>query len=112
MRTPRLNRRLALEAPLRTSDGAGGFSRGWFELGALWAEIAPAGPRLLAQPAATETRLPLRITVRGAAHGAPSRPQPGQRFRDGARVYPIASVAESDPQGRYLLCLAHEEAAL
>ena len=111
MRTPRLSRRLKLEAPIRTSDGSGGFSKGWFELGTLWAKVAPAGSRLVAQPGATETRLPLRVTVRAAPFGSPSRPEPGQRFRDGARVFPIASVAD-DAAGRFLLCLAHEEAAL
>jgi head-tail adaptor len=111
MRTPRLSRRLTLETPTRASDGAGGFTKGWTGLGTLWAEVAPAALRTAAQPGATETRLPLKITVRGAPVGAPSRPQAGQRFRDGARVYPIASVAE-DAQGRFLLCLAHKEAAL
>ncbi len=111
MRDPRLRRRLTLEAPIRNPDGSGGFSKGWFELGCLWAEVALAGARLAAQPGATETRIPLRVTVRAAPFGSPSRPEPGQRFRDGARVFPIASVAE-DAQGRFLLCLAHEEAAL
>jgi head-tail adaptor len=111
MRTPRLSRRLSLEAPTRLSDGAGGFTQGWAALGTLWAEVAPAAPRLAAQPGATETRLPLKITVRGAPFGSPSRPEPGQRFRDGARVFPIVAVAE-DLGGRFLLCLAHEEAAL
>ncbi|EYD77117.1 head-tail adaptor, putative [Rubellimicrobium mesophilum DSM 19309] len=111
MRTPRLSRRLRLEAPIHAPDGSGGFTKGWFELGALWAEVAPAGPRLAAQPGAIETKLPLKVTVRAAPYGSPSRPEPGQRFRDGARVFPIASVAD-DAAGRFLLCLAHEEAAL
>ena len=111
MNTPRLSRRLSLEAPTRTADGAGGFTQGWTALGTLWAEVAPAAPRLAAQPGATESRLPLRITVRGAPFGSPSRPEAGQRIRDGTRIFPIASVAE-DFGGRFLLCLAHEEAAL
>jgi head-tail adaptor len=111
MRTPRLSRRLSLEAPTRLSDGAGGFTQGWIALGTLWAEVAPAAPRLAAQPGATETRLPLKIIVRGAPFGSPSRPEAGQRFRDGTRVFPISSVSD-DLGGRFLLCLAHEEAAL
>ena len=40
MSSPRLNRKLVLEAPERVSDGAGGFSEAWVPLGVLWAEIA------------------------------------------------------------------------
>jgi head-tail adaptor len=46
--------------------------------------------------------------VRGAPVGAPSRPVAGQRFREGARIYPILAVAEADPEGRYLVCHAEE----
>ncbi|WP_210527515.1 head-tail adaptor protein [Rubellimicrobium arenae] len=112
MTAPRLSRRLILKAPTRQPDGAGGFTRGWTALGALWAEVAPGTPRVTAQPGLAEARLPLRITLRGAPVGAPSRPVAGQRFRDGARIYAIDSVNESDLGGRFLLCLSHEEAAL
>ena len=112
MRELRLQRRLVLEAPARTPDGLGGFTSAWTPLGTLWAEVLPGTPRVQDQPGATEARLPLRITLRGAPPGAPSRPRPGQRFRDGARLYPITHVAEADPQGRFLLCLASEETAL
>jgi head-tail adaptor len=112
MRTPRLNRRLTLEEPLRTPDDAGGHATAWTELGALWAGIDPAAPRLQTIPAAQGATAPLRITVRSAPPGAPSRPRPGQRFREGARIYGITAVQEADPTGRFLLCLAQEEAAL
>jgi head-tail adaptor len=112
MKAPNLNRRLSLEEPLRTPDGAGGHSTAWTELGALWARIDPLTPRLAPIPAGQATTAPLRITVRAAAPGAPSRPRPGQRFREGARVYAVTAVQEADPQGRFLLCLAQEEAAL
>ena len=36
------------------------------------------------------------------------RPIAGQRFREGARIYPIIAVAEADPEGRYLVCYAEE----
>ena len=52
------------------------------------------------------------VTVRGAPVGDPARPLPQQRFREGARVYQIQSVAEQDAQGRYLACLTHEEVAV
>jgi head-tail adaptor len=50
-----------------------------------------------------------RITVRAAPQGAPSRPKPSQRFRDGARIFSIDAVTESDPGGRFLVCFATEE---
>ena len=112
MRTPRLNRRLTLEEPLRSPDGAGGHHAAWAELGALWAGIDPTGTRVQPIPAAQGTSAPLRITVRAAPPGAPSRPRPGQRFRDGVRFYAISAVQEADPTGRFLLCLALEEGAL
>jgi hypothetical protein len=31
------------------------------------------------------------------------------RFRDGARLYRIEAVQESDPMGRFLTCFAVEE---
>jgi head-tail adaptor len=112
MKPPRLHRRLLLEAPGRTPDGAGGYATTWSALGTLWAELDPGTARVSSQPGGPSARLPLRVTVRAAPQGAPSRPEPGQRFRDGARTYAIASVAAADPQGRFLQCLAHEEVAL
>ena len=34
-----LNRRLVLEAPVETADGAGGVTRGYESAGALWASV-------------------------------------------------------------------------
>lgn len=112
MKAPRLSRRLVLEAPTRSPDGAGGFTTAWSALGTLWADLATGAPRVADRPGGAEQRLPLRITLRGAPLGAPSRPVPGQRLREGDRLFAIQSVTEADPEGRFLLCLAHEETAL
>lgn len=104
-----LKRELVLEAEVAAPDGAGGLVRGWAVVGRLWAEVAPGSGALAAGEEVPLARQPLRITVRGAAVGAPSRPVPGQRFRDGARVYAILAVTERDPDGRYLVCAAREE---
>lgn len=109
MSTPNLTRRLLLEAPVRVADGAGGFMESWQALGALWAELSPGTGRELAGQGTAVTRVPLKITVRGAPVGAPSRPKPEQRFRDGTRVFAILAVTERDPQGLYLTCFAEEE---
>ncbi|QBX99842.1 head-tail adaptor protein [Rhodophyticola sp. CCM32] len=103
---PHLSRRLRLEGPARAPDGAGGFVEVWEHLGIIWAEVAPRTGR----DDATISRLGLRITVRAAPQGAPSRPTPQQRFVDGTRIYRIEAVTETDPEGRYLTCYASEEA--
>ena len=107
---PDLNRPLVLEAPVITPDGAGGHSRSWVALGTLWAEVQAAGGREEAGAAAQALAVSnWRITLRAAPVGAPSRPRPEQRFRDGTRLYTILTVAERNPAARYLVCTAREE---
>lgn len=109
MKRPHLNRRLLLEAPVRVPDGAGGFSVTWHRLGVAWAEVTPRGGRETASGGVSVSRGSFAITLRGAAVGSPDRPQPHQRFREADRVFNIQTVAERDPQGRYLTCLVQEE---
>ncbi len=104
-----LTRRLVLEENLPIPDGMGGFSSSWAALGEIWAEVTPGSGREVFAGGVTTSRVAWRITVRGAPHGAPSRPRPDQRLREGGRIFRILSVAERDPQGRFLLCLAQEE---
>lgn len=109
--TPRLNRKLVLETPIRASDGSGGFVETWTELGALWAEVTPRTGRERSEQGAVVSSTGYRVTVRAAPFGEDHRPRPEQRFRDGARVYVIQSVTERDPAGRFLTCIAEEEVA-
>ena len=109
--TPVLNRRMVLEAALREADGAGGFVETWVELGVLWARVKPGTGSEAAAEMVALAAVPLRITVRAAPEGAGSRPQPGQRLREGGRRYRILAVADEDRDGRYLTCFAREEAA-
>jgi head-tail adaptor len=110
MGLPILNRRLVLEAPVRLPDGAGGFSEIWAAMGELWAEITPGAGRESAGEFLTLSAVPYRIVVRAAPPGAPSRPRPEQRFREGTRVFLITAVTEHDRRGHYLACFAREEA--
>ena len=110
-RAPVLNRKLVLEAPVRTPDGAGGFGRNWMVLGTLWAQVDGRTGRGITIGPHEIGSVPVRITVRGAPAGAPSRPEPDQRFRDGTRSYAIQAVTEADPEGRYLICYAIEGVA-
>ncbi|KIC49107.1 phage head closure protein [Tateyamaria sp. ANG-S1] len=112
MKTPRLNRRLTLESPARVSDGAGGFAESWSPLGVLWAELTARTGRETVATGAAVSAVPYAIVVRGAPVGHPERPMAKQRFRDGNRLFHIRSVAERDPEGRYLICMADEEIAI
>ncbi|MGK7652584.1 head-tail adaptor protein [Roseovarius sp. B08] len=106
-----LNRQLLLQEAERAPDGAGGFSEAWVTLGNLWANIRAGSGREASGEAASVSKTSFRITVRAAPFGAPSRPKPGQRFRDGARVFAIEAVAERDPGARFLTCYCTEEVA-
>ena len=111
MRVPVLNRQMVLEAPQRSDDGAGGFVESWAALGTHWAEVTARSGRERRDGLAAVSAVGFRIVVRAAPIGSASRPRPDQRFRDGARVFPISAVAEWDPAGRYLVCFADEEVA-
>lgn len=109
MKAPELNRKLLLEAPVRTADGAGGYTTTWTPLGTLWAEISGRTGREARGVTTPLSRAAYRITVRAAPHGAPSRPSPEQRFRDGTRIFQINAVTERGADARYLVCHAEEE---
>lgn len=105
MSVPHFNRKLTLEAPTRSSDGAGGFSEVWQTIGTIWGEVLPRG----AGREVEASELKLKVTVRAAPQGAPSRPTAAMRFRDGGRLYVIEAVTEAEAAGRYLVCFVKEE---
>ena len=106
---PQLTRTLVLEKPTRVSDGSGGFTLGWMVLGTVWADMRAGSGREIAGQVVAVARVPYVIVVRSALVGSPQRPLVDQRFRDGARIFRILAVAETDPGGRYLTCLTDEE---
>ena len=113
MSAPRLTVPLVLESPVRAPDGMGGFKLSWQPVGQLWAEMrSGAGGERFAEVGA-QSVVTWRITVRAALPGDPRRPRPEQRLRMGegpdARRFRIEAVAESDPQGCWLVCIAKEE---
>ncbi|MBQ4823395.1 head-tail adaptor protein [Leisingera sp. HS039] len=103
---PKLTRKLVLEDPQRSSDGAGGYTEDWVALGTLWAEVKSLSGRLSGDSLSLQK---YRITLRASPEGFASRPRPDQRFRDSNRIYRIDAIAESDPDARYLTCFAVEE---
>ncbi len=109
MSIPKLNRRLVLEAPVRTPDGSGGYVRTWQALGRHWADVRARTGRERAEAGLPISVVSYNIVIRAAPVGSAARPKPEQRFRDGERLFRIAAVAERDPAGRYLTCFADEE---
>ena len=109
MQTYRMNRRLVLENPERVADGQGGYTITWQTLGALWAQVTSRSGRETISTGAPVSSVSVQIIVRGAPQGAPERPRPEQRFREGQRLFIIRAVAETDPDGRFLTCFATEE---
>lgn len=112
MTGPVLNRRLVLEAKTRVPDGAGGYSESWSSLGQMWAELRSPSGRERSGAGSSVSAVRYRIFVRAAPQGSASRPEPGQRFRDGLRVFAIRAVADEGTDGRHLMCFADEEVAL
>lgn len=111
MKTPHLNRKLVLETQSRVSDDAGGFTVVWTELGTLWAQVVPGSGREVAAHNLPRSRVPMRVVVRSAPVGSSARPVPGQRLRDGGRLFEITAVTEVDRFARYLTCHVEEEVA-
>ena len=110
-RAPQLRRRLLLEDPQRLSDGAGGYSESWAPLGVVWAELSAKTGRTAGQEGGSLSLQRYKITLRATPQGSLSRPRPGQRFRQGQRLFRIEAVSEADPGGRYLNCQCIEEVA-
>ncbi|MEM6385769.1 MAG: head-tail adaptor protein [Pseudomonadota bacterium] len=106
----RLNRKLFLEARLRSDDGAGGFSGQWVQLGSHWGAVEPAAGRLERGEGQARSRSSYRVTLRAVSPTSEARPKPGQRFRDGARLFEIRTVRDSSDV-RFLECFVDEEVA-
>lgn len=109
MRVPVLDRKLTLETAQTSPDGAGGFVTTWVPLGELWAELRPGTGGERREDFLKISRAPYKVTVRSAPEGAPSRPKPAQRFREGARIFSILAVSDRDDRGGYLTCFVEEE---
>jgi SPP1 family predicted phage head-tail adaptor len=84
-----LNRRLTLEAPVETDDGAGGVARSFTAVATLWAEVTPVAARGEVQAAALGATVTHRIALRFRADITLRH-----RLRDGARVFRIVAMRE------------------
>lgn len=109
--TAPLTRRLVLEGRSGAPDGAGGTSVSWRAEGAIWASLRPASARERLVGGRTTATFTHRATIRYAPHGAPERPTPDQRFREGERVFAIRGVTEADDRRDRLIVWLEEGAS-
>lgn len=107
-----LSRRLVLEDRQKTPDGAGGWTQSWVALGTLWAKIETGSGRRESREQADQSAHKVKITLRNAPYGTNARPKPGQRLVEGQKIFVIDAVAETDPQGLYLICWARRESII
>jgi SPP1 family predicted phage head-tail adaptor len=105
VRAGRLRHRLTLQAPVDTSDGAGGFQRAWSTTATLWGAIEPGDA---AEGVVADALTALRrhtITIRWRTGIAA-----GQRLAKGARLFEIIAVVDPDERRRWLELLVEERA--
>ncbi|MDQ0509745.1 head-tail adaptor protein [Ancylobacter amanitiformis] len=98
-----LRHRLVLETPVEVPDGAGGVTRSFLAVDALWGAIeTSAAPGEIAdRPGAVLTHT---VTLR-----APATVQPGDRLRFGAHHFLVDAVSDPEGRGRRLVCDCREE---
>ena len=85
-----LNRRLVLEAPAESDDGAGGVMRLYDVVTTLWAQVKPLAARGEVAVDSLGASARVRIVVRMRA-GITTQ----HRFQDGTRIYRIVAMRES-----------------
>ena len=101
-----LNRRLTLEEPVETADGAGGTTRSYAAVTTLWAKVAPVSARydiVAANAGATVTH---RIVIRSGPEVTTLH-----RFVEGVRIYQVVAVRDEDSDRRFRVIHAEERTA-
>lgn len=82
-----LNRRLVLEAPSESDDGAGGVVRGFTAVTTLWAQVAPVSMRGEVAADSLGAALRYRITIRMRSDITTRH-----RFVEGTHVYRVLAA--------------------
>lgn len=85
-----LNRRIVLEAPAETGDGAGGVTRTYETAATLWAQVTPVSARGDVSADSLGALAHFRIVIR-ARSGIGTR----HRLREGTRIYRIIAMRET-----------------
>ncbi len=100
----KLRQRLLLEAPADVPDGAGGRTRSWSLVAALWGEVRPVRMTELVEADARRAEATHRITIR---HRDDVRAD--MRFTQGPRSFRITGMSDPDGRRAWLVCQAVEE---
>jgi SPP1 family predicted phage head-tail adaptor len=98
-----LKHRLTLEEPVETPDGAGGVTRSYATVTTLWAAVTPVAARASVEAASLAATITHRILIRWRDDVTTRH-----RLRDGARIFRIAALRESDGDGRFTAIDAQE----
>lgn len=98
-----LNRRLTLEVPVESADGAGGVTRNFDAVATLWAEVTPVAATRAIEADRAGARITHRIGIR-FSDDITTR----HRFSDGERVFRIVSLRDRDGRRRFLTIEAEE----
>lgn len=99
-------RRLVLEAPIETFDGAGGVARTWTSVATFWAAVEAVETSQDAERERAdrpELAMRYRLTARWRA-GVDGT----MRLREGARILRILGAADPDGRRRHLVLVAEE----
>lgn len=96
-----LNRRLTLEAPVESADGAGGVTLTYSAVATLWASVEPVSARGGVAADALGATITHRITIRYSADITLRH-----RFNDGGTIFRIVAIRE---RGKRFLDIDVEE---
>ena len=98
-----LNRRLVLEAPVESADGAGGVVRSYSAVATLWVSVTPVSAAREIEAARLGARVTHRLHLRFSGDITLHH-----RFRDGSRIYRIVTLRDRDGSKRFLEIEAEE----
>lgn len=99
----RLKRRLVIEVPTETGDGAGGVTRSHATVATVWANLEWITGEERWRQNRPEQAASWRITLRWRAGLTAA-----MRFRDGTRLFAIRAIGDPDGGRRSLVCLTEE----
>lgn len=97
-----LNRRIAIQAPVRVSDSHGGFTETWSTSFSAWAHIIPASTSQRFFADKTEMEITHNITIRYTSSLMPPTDYVAYRVLYGTRVFHIQGIRNREEQNIWL----------